>query len=105
MKWLTITEYSTLKNISVSTIRRYIRSRKVNWKKEDGKYLIEVSDNDLISSHPQGDSLTIGLMKEEIKQLKSKLKIVQEENNELKMLVQLYEARKIEDEIPQIPFS
>ena len=41
--WLTINEYSQYRDISVSTIRRYIKNKSVVSKFENGKYLIKVS--------------------------------------------------------------
>jgi len=106
MEWITINDYSSLKNISISTIRRYIKSHKVIWKKEDGKYLIQVSSSDLVNGNIQKDELTIGLLRQEVKKLELQLRHIQEENNELKMLVDLYEGEKrTYEKLPEIPFN
>jgi SMC interacting uncharacterized protein involved in chromosome segregation len=106
MKWLTINDYSSLKNISISTIRRYIKSHKVIWKKEDGKYFIQVSLNEMKDKSANKDNLTIGLLRQEIEKLEAHLRLVQEENNELKMLVHIYESGNYEEEkLPELPIN
>jgi len=106
MEWITINDYSSLKNISISTIRRYIKSHKVTWKKEEGKYLIQVPSNEIANGKISSDDLTIGLLRQEIKKLELQLRTVQEENNELKMLVNIYESEKNNEEnLPEIPFN
>ncbi|EQC43399.1 hypothetical protein [Bacteriovorax sp. Seq25_V] len=98
MNWMTITEYSTLKNISVSTIRRYIRHKKVESKFVDGKYFIQCDE-----VTEQKTTLNEHFYKNEIAMLKLRLKLLEEENNEYKMLVKLYEREKISEELPQLP--
>ncbi|OIQ18320.1 MAG: hypothetical protein BM556_08650 [Bacteriovorax sp. MedPE-SWde] len=107
MKWLTINDYSSLKNISISTIRRYIKNHKVIWKKEEGKYFIQVPLTEVkVSNDDQSQNLTVGLLRQEVEKLYQQLRVVQEENNELKMLVKLYESDKNEkNELPEIPFN
>lgn len=98
MSWLTITEYSTLKDISVSTIRRYIKQNKVESKFSDGKYYIQCDERSdekkIMNEH---------FYKNEISTLRLRLKILEEENNEYKMLVKLYESEKISEELPELP--
>ena len=38
--WLPILEYANVKNISISTVRRGIKSGRFKYKEENGKYLI-----------------------------------------------------------------
>ncbi len=55
-KWLTLSEYSNSYKVSVSTLRRRIKSKKVNCVYEDGKYYLEnlpLSDHRL--NNTQGD--------------------------------------------------
>ena len=47
-KWLSLSEYSTKYKVSVSTLRRRIKSKKVNCVYEDGKYFLE---NKPLSGH------------------------------------------------------
>ena len=41
--WLTIVEYSKYRDISISTIRRYIKNKRVRSKKSEGRFLIHVT--------------------------------------------------------------
>ena len=89
-KWLTITEYSEYREISISTVRRYIKANTVTFKKEGGKYLIHVSDQNFILRENLREKEELSL-KLEVLELKGQLKSLEEENNDLKMLVSLYE--------------
>ncbi len=98
MNWVTITEYSAHKNLSISTIRRYIKQNKIESKFSDGKYYIwsDTNSNDVKIIAPS-------FYENEISTLKLKLKQLEEENNEYKMLVKLYESEKRIEELPQLP--
>ncbi len=39
-EWIPIVDYSVLSGISMSTLRRYIKTNRIKWKIEGGKYLI-----------------------------------------------------------------
>ena len=82
-EWLTITEYSFLKNKSVSTVRRYIKAQRVKTKLIDGKYYIWTNKNIKLNENISSNEV--------IKKLQSNIQKLTEENNELKMLVELYE--------------
>lgn len=84
--WLSIVDYASLKGISISTIRRSIKASKVKYKKEQGKFFIFVDSNKLKTNDDGVQELQ---MEREI--LKSKLRKLEEENNDLRMLVHLYE--------------
>ena len=88
--WLSILDYSQYKKASISTIRRHIKSNIVKSKEVEGKYYIYVSDVKKVSLKGEGDLLRLKL---EIEFLKQEMKKLQEENNELKMLVDLYENK------------
>ncbi len=102
--WLSISEYSQLRNISVSTIRRYIKSERVRFKKENGKFLIFMSKENYNKyenkNSTEGEFLKAKL---EIQELQFKLKNLQLENDELKMLVDLYEGQSNTNQLPEIP--
>jgi cell shape-determining protein MreC len=87
--WLSITDYSIYKKVSVSTIRRHIKNNILKFKEEDGKYLIHVANPDRLKLKEEEESLRIKLENE---LLKSHLRQLREENNELRMLVDLYEG-------------
>lgn len=111
--WLSIAEYSNFKDISVSTVRRYIKANRVKYKKESGKYLIFVAREKLEPQNldQQKENLQLKL---EIDYLKQKVLKLEEENNDLKMLVSIYEDAKKSpqkdkasknESPPDIPFS
>lgn len=95
--WLSITDYSTYKKISISTIRRYIKSNILKYKEENGKYLIYVPSTEKIKVSQEQDTLR-NLF--EIELLKTQVRQLQEENAELKMLVDLYEGKKMLHDLP-----
>lgn len=51
--WLPITEYSVKCGVSLSTIRRKIKSNSIPYRLEKGKYLILFNQNETVSSPPQ----------------------------------------------------
>jgi uncharacterized protein YaaW (UPF0174 family) len=91
--WLSITEYSRYRKISISTIRRYIKSESVRYKSEDGKYFIYVPGEkykaSLLDSADKLDKTSLLL---KLKELEQELRILKEENDDLKMLVTIYET-------------
>ena len=97
--WLSILDYSQYKNISISTIRRHIKSNIVKSKEVEGKYFIYVPDVEKVSLKSEGETLRLKL---EIEFLKLEIKKLQEENNEYKMLVDLYETQNNPPELPQL---
>jgi cell shape-determining protein MreC len=86
--WLSINDYSRFKRVSISTIRRHIKNNILKYKEENGKYFIYVHSTDRIKQREEDETLKV---KFEIERLKSEIKALKEENNELKMLVDLYE--------------
>lgn len=105
--WLSINDYSNIKDVSISTIRRYIKADRVSWKKEDGRYLIFMGEDKYneLSNKYEGDNLKEKLF---IEELKIKMRALQNENNELKMLVDLYEqGHRLEtkNQLPPVPLS
>jgi len=101
--WLSITDYSNYKKISISTIRRYIKSNILKYKEENGKYLIYVPSSEKIKVRHDEETLRNRL---EIEFLKTQIRQLQEENAELKMLVELYEGKKsLIDLPPELPES
>ena len=92
--WLSISEYSNYRGVSVSSIRRYIKAGRVKSKFEDGKYKIYVSDENysLRVNIKEKEELSMRL---ELHNLKDRLRLLEEENNDLKMLVSIYESKQI----------
>ena len=95
--WLSITDYSNYKRISISTIRRYIKSNILKYKEENGKYLIYVPSTEKIKASLEQESLK-NLF--EIELLKTQIRQLQDENAELKMLVDIYEGKRSLSELP-----
>ena len=99
--WLTINEYAEYRKISISTIRRYIKSHRVQYKFENRKYYIYLTEEQYqrwVMRKEQGDKeLQIIALQQEIKKLR-------EENSELKMLVDLYEQKNVTTtQPPELP--
>ncbi len=91
--WLSINDYSRYKNVSISTIRRHIKTNILRYKEENGKYFIYTASDRLRLKEEE----EILRMKLEMELLKSQLRQLREENNELKMLVDIYESK------PELP--
>jgi hypothetical protein len=88
--WLSINEYARYKDVSVSTTRRHIKNNILKYKEENGKYFIFINSTNKLKLREEEE-----LMKKnfEIEELKFKLRKLEEENNELKMLVEIYENK------------
>lgn len=78
-QWIPLLEYALKNGVSLSTLRRHIKAGKVQFKVEDGRYLLlddsSHSDNPLFS------------------RLQDDLQRAQEEIAELKTLIALYEEK------------
>lgn len=105
--WLSINDYSRYKDVSISTIRRHIKNNILRYKEENGKYFIYVPSNEKVKLREEEELLKIKL---EAELLRNRIRQLNEENNELKMLVELYEKQsraksfKPSDLPPEIPF-
>jgi len=91
--WLPIFEYSKKTGKSISTIRRYIKSKRIVSQMIDGKfYIFEDTDG---KNNTQTDSPDNQIVKfeKQVVFLKKQLVAAQEEISELKMLVNLYEKQ------------
>lgn len=107
--WLSISDYSRYKNVSISTIRRHIKNNILKHKEENGKYFIYVASTERVRLREEEELLKARL---EIELLKSQLRQINEENAALKMLVELYEnsgtgshTKSSIDQPPAIPFT
>ncbi len=101
-KWLSITEYSAYRNISISTVRRYIKGNRLRTKLSSGKYLIHVSDENYTIRVNKKEREELS-MKLEIHELNDRIRLLEEENNDLKMLVQLYESQLFNSSSKALP--
>jgi len=103
--WMSILEYASFKSISISTIRRYIKAGRVKTKKDGGKFFIYVSPEKIREKNSKEEAyLELQLENE---RLKMKIKSLEEEMNDMKMLVQIYEQSQKEtrQEPPEIPIN
>lgn len=101
-KWLSVLEYAAYKNKSISTVRRYIKANRVKFKDDNGKYFIWIKNYSDQKSSEEKEVLELKLENE---RLKKENRIIKEEINELKMLVQIYESDKTlsKNQLPELP--
>ena len=98
--WLSINDYSRYKNVSISTIRRHIKNNILKHKEENGKYFIYVPSTEKLRLREEEEILRIKL---ETELLRSQIRQLREENNELKMLVDLYEGQNMKPMRVELP--
>ncbi len=102
--WLSINDYSRFKDVSISTIRRHIKNNILKYKEENGKYFIYFHSSQKIHLREEEEILKLKL---ELELLRRQLKDATNENNELRMLVNLYEEKdknlfsELPPELPQ----
>lgn len=97
-KWLSVLEFASYKNKSISTVRRYIKANRVKFKDENGKYFIWVKNYQDESNNEEKELFQLKLENE---RLKKENRVIKEEINELKMLVQIYESNQIQKTLEQ----
>lgn len=116
-EWITLMDYAMKKGVSLSTLRRHIKANKIQYRVENGRYLLFVEQGDeILTSRPAAASTvapvtaTAGAMATAaapnvkasvtatgqsddflMSQLQTKLKKAQEEIAELKTLIAFYE--------------
>lgn len=78
-EWVPLVEFAARKGVSLSTLRRYIKARKIEYRVENGRYMLK-------DSSPTD-------LKRKVERLEKDLKKAQNEIAELKTLVALYEER------------
>ena len=104
--WLSIIEYAQLKDISISTIRRYIKANRIKFRMEKGKYYIfaphfnEIGNKEI----PELEKEVFDL-KVENRELKRINKKIQQELDEINMLIQIYERSSLKETPPPIELS
>ena len=96
--WLSILDYANAKKTSISTIRRAIKAGHVKFREENGKYLIWTRELKVDVLNEKNE-LSLKL---EIELLKRKNQELQEEINDLKMLLTVYENCQTV-ELPPLP--
>ena len=86
-QWLSLMEYATRNDVSLSTLRRHIKAGKVRFRSENGRYLIwsdALHSSSRAVAAPSVDSLSMD-------ELRIQLRLAREEIAELKTLVAFYE--------------
>ena len=98
--WIPLVEFSVRKGISLSTLRRYIKSNKIPWKLLEGRYL--VLDDGSFSPSPRNHDPRMSApasapgtedMESRFRNVESALNAANEEIAELKTLVAFYEEK------------
>ena len=96
-KWVPLVEFSVVKGISLSTLRRYIKANKIPWKLLEGRYLV-MDDGSFTAprnhdpkSHVTSESPSD--VETRLKNVEQALAASNEEIAELKTLVAFYEEK------------
>jgi hypothetical protein len=102
-EWITLMDYAMKKGVSLSTLRRHIKANKVQYRVENGRYLLFVEQGDEILTSRPAAATTVAPVTAIaapaaaqsddylMSQLQAKLKKAQEEIAELKTLIAFYE--------------
>ncbi|MCO4752928.1 MAG: hypothetical protein KC478_00530 [Bacteriovoracaceae bacterium] len=99
-RWLSIQEFANYKGKSVSTVRRYIKAERVKFKEENGKYFVWAKGYQDPSLQSEKVFLELRLDNE---RLKKENRVLTEQVDELKMLVQIYEEEKNSLNVHNLP--
>lgn len=99
--WLSILDYANTKKTSISTIRRSIKAGHVKYKEENGKYFIWTKE---IKVDYSSEKIGLGL-KLELEFMKRQNRELQEEVNDLKMLLAVYENQDQRQQLPPLPVA
>ena len=101
-QWIPILDYAVLRGVSTSTLRRYIKAKKVQYKVENGRYLLR-ADAQLKKSLARpaptfnwdgvnSSSLDMSVYTK-VRELEGQLAQAHEQISELKMLIAIYEEK------------
>ena len=93
--WLSILDYANVKKTSISTIRRSIKAGHLKYKVDNGKYFIWTKEIAV-------EKIELSL-KLENEFLKKRNRELEEEINDLKMLMQVYESSFGKEQLPPLP--
>ncbi|NDD92083.1 hypothetical protein EBZ37_08365 [bacterium] len=91
-QWLSLMEYATRNDVSLSTLRRHIKANKVRYRSDKGRYLIW-SDSEIGSPSVfiREEHLSLDSPLDSLADLRVQLQKAREEIAELKTLVAFYE--------------
>lgn len=94
--WLTILDYAKYRDTSISTVRRHIKANRVRHRLVEGRFEIFVSEEKIAAVETSKlDEVT--KLKSELELMEKKIRVLTEANNDLKMLVQIYEGAQRKD--------
>jgi hypothetical protein len=91
-KWVPLVEFSVQKGISLSTLRRYIKSNKIPWKLLEGRYLV-MDDGTFNAPRTQELRSPSNPPEPQVRDLQVALHAAHEEIAELKTLLAFYEEK------------
>lgn len=98
--WLSLIDYANYRDISLSTIRRYIKAKRVKYKLESGKYLIFVSDENFQKKEIEVEKEILELRLEN-QRLSKTIKDLNQELADIKTLLLMYEGSTALPELPE----
>ncbi len=98
-EWLPLMDYAVQRGVSLSTLRRYIKAQKIEYKLEKGRYFIRNSEIKTQEGIPA--SAEFAALQDKTQLLENELHKAHEEISELKMLIALYE-NKIPQSAPEL---
>ena len=104
-KWIPLVEFSVQKGISLSTLRRYIKSNKIPWKLLEGRYLV-MDDGSFSTAKSDAKHIADGPARDiesRLKILEQSLNAANEEIAELKTLVAFYEEKWAQNTSKKVP--
>ncbi len=91
-RWLSIMDYAVKNDVSLSTIRRYIKTNKIHYRMEHGKYFLQdEAPPEGIFANGLGSSAS--RLEGRVEVLERRLNEAVEQISELKMLVAIYEEK------------
>ncbi len=101
LKWVPLMDYAMRRGVSLSTLRRYIKAKKVQYRVEKGRYLIldregeenAETKNLALMSVPIQDPGESAQLQAAVKKLQKDLRKAHEEIAELKTLIAFYEEK------------
>jgi hypothetical protein len=91
--WIPLVEFSVQKGISLSTLRRYIKSNRIPWKLVEGRYLVMDDGTFKPDRITEGKSAHSSDIEARLKNIEHELTAANEEIAELKTLVAFYEEK------------
>jgi len=86
--WVSLMDYANQNGVSLSTLRRYIKANKIEYKIENGRYLVFSGTEEMTPVSPKNTDTTLPFFK-----LQSDLMKAQKEIAELKTLIAFYEEQ------------